>query len=113
MRSYQTDIKGDNDNVIHSHLKTGDIVNTNKMTIVHEESDIFAHLPSFFEAQKCAKILTNNTKGIVQTKDINAAYDEIIQSKKNLFKVPSGKSGKNFILELAKWLEHYNTKTRD
>ena len=35
----------------------------------------------------------------------------LILWKKNLFKVPSGKSGKNFILELAKWLEHYNTKS--
>ena len=35
----------------------------------------------------------------------------LILWKKNLFKVPSGKLGKNFILELAKWLEHYNTKS--
>ena len=35
----------------------------------------------------------------------------LILWKKNLFKVPLGKSGKNFILELAKWLEHYNTKS--
>ena len=84
MRSYQIDITGDNDNVFHSHVETGDIVNTNKMAIVHEESDIFAHLPSFVEAKKCEEILTNSTKGVVQTKDINAAYDEIIHWKKNL-----------------------------
>ena len=35
----------------------------------------------------------------------------LILWKKNLFKVPSGKSEKNFILELTKWLEHYNTKS--
>ena len=110
VRSYQIDITGDNDNVNNSHIEIGDIVNTNEMTIVHEESDIFANLPSFVEAKKCAEILANSTKGVVQSKNINAAYDEIIHWKKNIFDVPSGKSGKNFILDLAKWLEHYNTK---
>ena len=81
------------------------------MNIVHEESEIFAYLPSFIEAKRCAEILTNSTKGEVQEKDINAVYDEIIHWKKNLFKVLSAKAGKNFILELAKWLEHYNTKS--
>ena len=81
------------------------------MNIVREESEILANLPSFIEAKKCAEILTNSTKGEVQVKDINAADYEIIHWKKNLFKVPSGKARKNFILELAKWLEHYNTKS--
>ena len=81
------------------------------MNIVHEESEIFAYLLSFIEAKKCAKILTNSTKGEVQVKDINAAYDQIMHWKKILFKFPSGKAGKNFFLELAKWLEHYNTKS--
>ena len=101
----------DNDNVIDSHIETKDIVNTNEMSIVHEESDIFAYLSSFVEERKCAEILTNITKDGVEAKDINTAYDEIIHWKKNLFKVPSDKSGKIFILELAKWLEHCNTKS--
>ena len=101
VRSYQIDITG-NDNVINSHIETRDIVNTNEMNIIHEESEIFAYLPSFIEAKKCAEILTNSTKSEVQAKDINTAYDEIIHWKKNIFKVPSGKSGNNFILELAK-----------
>ena len=102
VRGYQIDITGHNENVINSHLEIGDIVNMNKMAIVHKESDVFAYLPSFVETKKCVKILTNSTKGVVQAKDINAAYHEIRHWKKNLFKVPSGKSGKNFILELAK-----------
>ena len=63
-------------------------------------------MPSFVEAKKCAEILANSTKGVVQAKNINAAYGEIIHWKKNIFDVPSGKSGKNFILDIAKWLEH-------
>ena len=109
VKSYQIDITG-NDNVINSHIETRDTVNTNEMNIKHEEGEIFAYLPSFIEAKKCVEILTNSTKGEMQAKDINAAYDEIMHWNKNIFKVPSGKSRKNFILELAKWLEHYNTK---
>ena len=83
------------------------------MAIIHEESYIFGYLPSFVQAKKCAEILAHSTNGVVQAIDINAAYDEIIYWKKNLFKFPSGKSGKNFILELARKLEHYNTKSNN
>ena len=55
--------------IVNSHIETGDVVNTNEMAIVHEESDIFAYLPSFVEAKKCAENLTNSTKGVVQAKD--------------------------------------------
>ena len=54
VRSYQINITGDYDDIINSHIETGDIVNTNEMNIVHEESEIFAYLPSFIEAKKCA-----------------------------------------------------------
>ena len=80
------------------------------MNIVHEECEIFVYLLSFIAAKKCDEILSNSTKDEVQVKDINAAFDEIILWKTNLFKVPRSKAGKNFILELAKWLEHILVK---
>ena len=80
------------------------------MNIVREECKIFAYLLSLIEAKKCGEILSNSTKDEVQVKDINAAFDEIIHWKTNLFKVPPGKTGKNFISELAKWLEHILVK---
>ena len=33
--------------------------------------------------------------------------DEIVQWRKNLFKLPSGKSSKIFITELTTWIDHY------
>ena len=71
---------------------------TNEMNIVYEECEIFAYFPSFVKAKKCAEILTNTTNGEVQAND-NADYDEILHWKKNLFKVPSGKSAKNLIIK--------------
>lgn len=112
MRSYQINTAEDNDN-ISLHIEIGDIVNASEMNIVYHQSEIFAYLPSFIEVRKCAKIRTNSGKGKVQAKGINAAYDEIINWEKKLFKVPLGKSGKNFFLELAKWLEHCNTKSNN
>ena len=62
------------------------------------KSEIFAYFPSFVKAKKCAEILTNTTNGEVQAND-NADYVEILHWKKNLFKVPSGKSAKNLIIK--------------
>ena len=39
---------------------------------------------------------------------IDETYNEIIHWRKNLFKIPSGRAAKMFILELATWLEHFN-----
>ena len=89
VRINQIDTTGHNDNIINSHIETREIVNTNEMNIkVHEKSEIFANLPWFIEAKKCAEVLANTTKGEVEVKDINAVYDEIIHWKQNLFEVP-------------------------
>ena len=70
MRNYQIDIAVYNDNDVNSHIETRDIVNTNEINILHEESKFFANLPSFVEAKKCAEILTNSIKGEVQVKNL-------------------------------------------
>ena len=44
-------------------------------------------------------------------KTINKVYNEVIQWRKNLFKVPSGKAGRSFISELSMWLDHFNRST--
>ena len=40
----------------------------------------------------------------------NNTYETIIQWRKNLFKLPTGKAGKDFISELTHWLEIFNTQ---
>ena len=42
-------ITGGNDNFINSHIETGDILHTNEINIVHEESEIFTYLTLFIE----------------------------------------------------------------
>ena len=43
---------------------------------------------------------------------INEIYDEIVFYRKNHFKVPSGKSGKQFIEELTFWIRQLNRNTK-
>ena len=42
---------------------------------------------------------------------ISNTYDEIVHYRRNLFNVPSGKAGKEFIDELTHWLRHFNTSS--
>ena len=44
---------------------------------------------------------------------INTCSDEIIQWRKNLFKLPSGKASKDFINELTECLNHYNIESEN
>ena len=42
---------------------------------------------------------------------VNQCYCEIVFFHHNLFQVPSGKTGKAFVNELATWLQHFNTNS--
>ena len=44
---------------------------------------------------------------------INTCYDKIIQWRKNLFKLPSGKASKDFFNELTEWLNHYDIESEN
>ena len=43
---------------------------------------------------------------------INTTYEEIVKYRRNLFKIPSGKSGKMFIEELTFWLRQFNASSK-
>ena len=45
-------------------------------------------------------------------KRINTLYEEAVFFQKNLFKVPSGKAGKEFIAELTFWLRQFNQTSK-
>ncbi len=46
-------------------------------------------------------------KGSEITEAVHHAYSKIVHWKKNLFKVPTGKAGQDFIEEVSKTLVHY------
>ena len=45
------------------------------------------------------------------TQIINSSYDEVVHWRRNLFKVPSGKSGKAFVGELARLFASYGEES--
>ena len=45
------------------------------------------------------------------SKRMEATYNEIVQFRKNLFTVPSGSAGKEFIKELTFWIKQFNENT--
>ena len=67
------------------------------------QSTIQPNLPDYEVLR--TKIKTN------QSRDTNGAYDEIVHFRRNIFKVPSGRSGKAFIEELTFWIKQFNSNS--
>ena len=82
----------------------------NELNIV-VENVITANIPSFEPSNFCISKEINGLKGLEFINAINNAYEEVIQWRKNLFKLPTGKSVKFFIRELTVWLEHFNQRS--
>ena len=52
---------------------------------------------------------TNLSDDVLNFKSqIDSAYNEVIKWRKNIFTVPKGKVGRQFVEELTLWLEHFN-----
>ena len=47
----------------------------------------------------------------VFVKEIDSIYEDIVRARRKLFKIPSGKAGKEFIKELTFWLRQFNTSS--
>ena len=43
--------------------------------------------------------------------EINKIYDEIVHFRRNIFNLPSGRAGKNFIAELTFWWKQFNSNS--
>ena len=62
---------------------------------------------------KANKIKWGNHEGEVAIKDvIQATYNEIVTWRKNLFMVPRGKAGSDFIKEIARIIREFTTPTK-
>ena len=44
-------------------------------------------------------------------KVVESSYNEVIKWRKYIFKIPSGRSSKDFVNELTYWLDQYNRET--
>ena len=72
------------------------------------EMELKWNLHPYTNASSIVKYTTNNLNGHVFVETIHRVYDEIVQWRKNLFKLPSGNEAKMSIWELTSWLEHFH-----
>ena len=57
---------------------------------------------SFYPTDQCVEFQWGEIDGTTVVESINDAYEEVIHWKRNSFLVPSGRIGKEFVLELAR-----------
>ena len=48
----------------------------------------------------------------ILTRKVDEIYAEMVKFRRNLFKLPSGKAGKDFVSELAYWLRQFNQRSK-
>ena len=70
-----------------------------------------ADLPGFKPANLLPSKAMNGITGAAFVQQINNAYNIIIKWRANIMRLPTGKAGKEYITELAKWLEEFNKDT--
>ena len=85
---------------------TTEIADSGKTTSAYD-------LPPFSKRSECV-FLWEDIDGETFSHTIQCCYDELVHWKKDLFKIPSGRSGKEFIVEMTRLLNAYtNSSTQE
>ena len=89
-----------------------DEVSANDDTIIieHRASDE-VQLPNFIIVSPLPEADYNNVPPEQFVANVSSVYEEMVKWKKNLFLVPSGNAGKNFIKLMSEWLDSYTNAT--
>ena len=70
------------------------------------------HIPSYVvNHEDLERVKWHSLQGKVLFDTINDTYKEVIRWRRNLFKVPTGKAGQEFVAELTNCLKHFSTGT--
>ena len=87
---------------------TASVSNLNNSTTLHVG---VPELPSFIGLSPPSFLWNDTIEGSDFVDRVTAAYDEVVHWKRNLFVVPFGKVGKEFVLELSCLFRSYGEKT--
>ena len=78
-------------------------------TIVTDQNKIKLNLPDY---EVFPSEIKNKTWGNISHASfcniVNGVYDEIVHYRRNIFNVPSGRTGKSFIEEFTFWIKQFN-----
>ena len=106
-----TDIVSVPDEEIDIEIKITEISVPVEEIVITENVKIYADLPNFVAVPGVPNKPYNCVSGLDFAENISKIYDSIITWKKNLFQVPSGQCGKDYIKLMSKWLQFYNEGT--
>ena len=79
--------------------------------LVFMEPIIRANLPAYHKVATVPNSDYNNIDKITFARTINVIFEDTIHWKKNLFLVPSGKPGNDFLELYTDWLQKFNTNS--
>ena len=66
------------------------------------------NLPDYHQVELIPNKPYNNIEGKIFVETINKTYEETMKWKKNMFQVPTGKCGKDFVKLLSEWMSNFN-----
>ena len=72
------------------------------------EVELESNLLPYANASSFVNSTTNSLNRHESLETIHGVYEEIMQWRKNFFKLPSGNTAKMFIREFKSWLKHFN-----
>ena len=78
------------------------------VVIEADEAVIRENLPSYIDVNKLPNTSYNNIAPEIFSTSINQIYEEMVKWKRNLFMLPTGKTGKAYIKLTSEWLNHFN-----
>ena len=78
----------------------------NEITFLNERTQ--PNLPDYKAVNEIPTKNYNSIPGTTFTEIVRKIYEETIGWKKNLFQVPSGKHGKDYIKLVTEWFKHFN-----
>ena len=90
----------------------GDIKNTVKVKVTKQEpKEILPNLPEYTSVPIIPNTQYNGIEGTDFAELITKIYEDTVRWKKNLFFIPSGKWGKEYIKLYSSWISHFNKGT--
>ena len=94
-------------------IETNLIVDIDELNIelTENEDELSPNLPSYQKVKLVPDRKYNTLGGNELVEIINKVYDDVITWRKNLFLVPTGKLGKDFIILMTHWLEQFNNNS--
>ena len=96
--------------------KDGNVINSQSMQLEATSTNTHHLNPNLPEFDISVDILRGDKefRGMKQAyffDRVDAIYDEVVHYRKNLFTVPSGSAGKEFVKELTFWIKQFNENT--